>query len=253
MFEPITDAGIPDSIINQTKRLIAAGLLNPGDRLPGERELMKELKVSRPSLRQALQALESIGYVKTIAGKGTYIQDLSDNAVNLMGSVILPWAEGDEQQLTELLEVRLMLEIETATLAAKRANREDLQGIHSAFDAIVTARANRQLNEMVSANIAFHRSIAQASRNSLLVALTDSIAHAMRDISTFSLRVSGGGSSESVDEHRRIYEAIASRNVDAARAEIENHIAGVAKLLHVYLSNTPKGDHPEVDEMATTA
>lgn len=233
MFEPITEAGIPDSIIAQTKRLIATGQLKPMDRLPGERELMKELKVSRSSLRQALQALESIGFVKTIPGKGTYIQDVSDNAVTILGSLILPWAEGNEKQLDELLEVRLVLEMEAAALAAKRANQEDLRLIHSALENIKNAHLGRQLNDMVNSNIAFHRAIVQAADNSLMMTIIDSIGTAMRDLSSFALRITGG-LPDSVDEHRRIYDAIASGNPKSARAEIEKHIRGVAEIFHAY-------------------
>ena len=237
MFEPITDAGIPDSIVKQVKRLISMGHLNPGDRLPGERELMKKFKVSRSSIRQALQTLEAVGYVKVIPGKGTFIQAFSENAVSLMEPIMLPWAEGNEKQVRELLEVRLILETEAAALAAKRASQDDLDLIYSALEYIVNAHSSGQLNEMVAANIAFHRSIAQATGNSLIVTLTDSITATMRDLSSFALRISGGTSS-SVDEHRRVYEAIASGDPQAARAEIDNHIRGVGKLLHIYLSNS---------------
>jgi GntR family transcriptional repressor for pyruvate dehydrogenase complex len=238
MFEPVTEAGIPDSIIKQVKSLISTGKLQPWDRLPGERQLMKELQVSRSSLRQALQALESIGYVKTISGKGTYVQDPSDNAVTLLHSIMLPWAEGNEKQLSELLEVRLVLEMEAAALAAERASKEDLELIHSALENIINAHQSRQLNYMVTANIAFHRSIVQATGNSLMVTIIDSIGTAMRDLSSFALRITGG-LPESVDEHRRIFEAITAGNSKAARAEIEKHIRGVAEILHA--SEAPDG------------
>lgn len=242
MFEPITDAGIPDLIVKQIKRLIFAGHLHPGNRLPGERELMKQLKVSRSSLRQALQALESIGYVKTIPGKGTFIQVFSENAVSLMESIMLPWAEGNEEQLNELLEVRLILELEATALAAKRASQDDIQLIQDALDDIINAHASRQLNEMVSANIAFHRAIAQASGNSLMVTLTDSIAATMRDLSSFALRISGG-LSDSVEEHKRIFDAIAAGDPLAARAEIDQHLRGVEKLLKAYVASSEMGSN----------
>lgn len=238
MFEPITEAGIPDSIIKQTKRLISAGLLNPGDKLPGERELMKELKVSRSSLRQALQALESNGYVRTIPGKGTFVQAFSNNAATLMGSIMLPWVEGNEKQLSEILEVRLILELEAATLAAERASKENLDLIRSALEYVINAHASHQLKEMVAANIDFHCAIAQATENSLIVTLTDSIAMTMCDLSTLALRISGG-LADSVEEHRRIYNAIASNDPLTARTEIEKHIRGVGKLLKIYLPELP--------------
>jgi GntR family transcriptional repressor for pyruvate dehydrogenase complex len=245
MFEPITEGGIPESIVRQLKRLISTGRLKPGDRLPGERELRRQLEVSRSSIRQALQALEATGYVKVIPGRGTFIQTPSEKTGLLMESMISPWVEGDGKLLRELLEVRSILEAEAASLAAERASQDDLARIHAELENIVKAHSSRLIQEMVSANIAFHRSIALATGNSLMVTLTDSIGTAMRDLSSFAIRLSGG-LPDSVEEHRRIYNAIAAGDPSAARAEAEYHIKGVSDLLKLYLSNVD-GDLTNAD------
>jgi GntR family transcriptional repressor for pyruvate dehydrogenase complex len=236
MFEPIVEDRIPQSIVRQIKQLIASGRLNVGDRLPGERQLMQQLEVSRSSLREALQSLEATGFVKVIPGKGTYIQDPAEKSGVLMETMIWPWADQGGRALTEILEVRYMLETEAAQIAAERAKPDDLELIRSELDGLAKAHAIRRIDAMVSANIAFHRSIAQATGNSLMLILADSIQETLREFTSFAIRLSGGVP-DSVVQHERIYQAIADHDPEAARAEVSRHLKRVREVLDLYLAN----------------
>lgn len=235
MFEPIVDGGIPQSIVKQIKSLMAKGQLEIGDRLPGERRLMQQLQVSRSSLREALQSLEATGFVKVIPGKGTFIQDPSERTGLLLESMIWPWAEQGGKPLGELMQVRIMLEAESASLAASRANTQDLELIRAELDLLARAHARHRIDEMISTNISFHRSIALATGNSFMVTLADSIQEALLEFTSFAIRLSGGVP-DSVAQHERIYQAIASGDPAAARSEASRHLERTMEVLDLYLA-----------------
>ena len=241
MFEPIVDGSIPQSIVKQIKRRIANGDFAVGDVLPGERRLMQQLQVSRSSLREALQSLEATGFVKVIPGKGTFIQDPAEKSGLLLESMIWPWAEQGGKPLTELMEVRSMLEAEAAALAAQRASPHDLDDIRSELELLAKAHASRRINEMISTNISFHRSITLATGNRLLVTLAESIQETLREFTSFAIRLSGGVPN-SVAQHERIFRAIASGDPKASRAEASRHLERTMEVLDLYLARVDGDD-----------
>src|SRR6056297_3128640 len=118
-LEPVKKIRLYESIVKQIQHLINEGDLIPGQRLPPERELSEELGVSRTSIREALRALETMGYLesKVGVGGGTYVKEVTfSNIVSPFSATLLQ----NDDFIVELLEVRLVLEIEVARLAATR-------------------------------------------------------------------------------------------------------------------------------------
>ena len=121
-FSPINPQKISDSIVIHIEDLILNGLLKPGDKLPAERELAKDLAVSRTSLRDALIKLEARGLLKARHSGGTYVRDIigpvfTDQLVDLLS--------GNPDAMLDLLEVREALERVAAYYAAERATGLD--------------------------------------------------------------------------------------------------------------------------------
>lgn len=234
LFEPIVDADISHSIARQIKELIRKGKLEPGDRLPSERELTRELQVSRSALREAFHALEATGFVRVLPGKGTFITDPAA-AGSTLESMMWGWLNGGQKALSELFEVRLLLEVEAAGLAAERVNGESLQAIKDALRRIAQAAERRNPQEMAEADLNFHRCIFLAANNSLLLTLIDAIAVPLAEMRLAAFQLSGG-LPQTVRNHVLLLEAIQSRDSDQARRAMMTHLDSTRRNMMVYLA-----------------
>src|SRR6267142_105801 len=115
---PIKSTRIYEEIVRQVKQLIAEGRFKSGDRLPPERELAEKFVVSRTSVREALRALESLGLIDIRPGEGTFVREVSIDA--LVGPLALLMTS-QREAIGELFEARRVLEPAIAALAASRA------------------------------------------------------------------------------------------------------------------------------------
>ena len=203
MFQVIEGGNIPQSIVKQVKVLIREGHLAYGDQLLGERQLMRELNVSRSSLREALQVLEATGFVRIVPGKGTFVQPPTTPSELLVETIMWPWSDPGEEALAELFEVRRLLEVEAAGLATERAMSEALEQIRSRLDHFVSVVESREIRGMAHSDVEFHRAIFLATGNKLLLTLIDSIESPLRELREFAFRVSGGRP-ETIENHTRV-------------------------------------------------
>lgn len=217
-------------VANQIERMIRSGEIPAGERLPSERNLAASFQVSRPTIREAMIALEIAGLVEIRTGSGIY-------AVRPRAS--LQESLGDEGPGPfEILETRLLIETETAALAAARIGDAQLADLEKALKEMeqentggtVTERADRQ----------FHCIIAQASQNSALASIVDWLWH-LRDKSKlgalFHQRVRAEGVQPSFDEHRRIFTALQRRDPVRAREAMHRHISNAIDAVTVSLED----------------
>src|SRR5512139_3646861 len=123
MFKPIKHVKVSDEIVDQIRNLISQGKLKPGDRLLPERELIRKFDVSRPSLREALNSLITMGFLE-IKGKRTFIKSVASESMQNPLSLMI---KADTQKIFDLIEVRKALEAWAAFLAAQRATEEDIK------------------------------------------------------------------------------------------------------------------------------
>ncbi len=151
-------------IAEQLRSLIASGEFSPGSRLPAERDLAKQLGVSRPSVREALIALEVEGIIDVRTGSGIYVR--ASDAVNGAAAVRPKPSDPGEWGPLELMRARELVEGEVAALAARNARRAQIAAIASALtqmreeaDAGTIPRAGDE---------AFHTAVAQACGNEVL-------------------------------------------------------------------------------------
>ena len=219
---------LSDTIALELERRILEGALKPGDRLQPERELAAELGVSRPSLREALQKLVSKGLLHSRQGGGTYVTDRLD------AGFTDPWQEmlGRHPNVQEdLLEFRGMLESEAASLAARRATDADLQRIGEAYQRVEALFAQgpsaEVFEEQVKADLAFHQAIAEAAHNVMFGHLTASlfrVTHDHIDRNLRHLRRLEGDWLELRAQHAAIWDAVRTRNAQAAQVAVRRHM-----------------------------
>ncbi|MGD0942421.1 MAG: FadR/GntR family transcriptional regulator [Terracidiphilus sp.] len=205
-------------VVSHISARIEDGSLQPGDKLPPEREFAKTLQISRTSLRTAIGYLAGMGILKVRHGVGAFVADCpsltSQPSFRNLGALL-------GFNSAQMLEVRLLLEPNLAALAAQRGKQghftilaEELLEMHAAFDdpALYLIHDAR-----------FHRAIAEAADNPLLMALMDTISTALCDdrektASSYQYR------KNSLDAHREIYRAIRRCNPGEARAAMERHL-----------------------------
>lgn len=221
--KPPEDTRITAKILEKIKYLISSGSVTPGGKFPPERELAKEFGVNRGSLRQALKVLEIMGVLTQRVGAGTYLSESAESTLKepLDFLVLL-----DDLSHHELFETRMIVEPELAARAAQRATAEDLIGLRKAIVAMEQCRTNQ---ERLEADIAFHECIFRASGNRICHLLFRVIhRNLLTSMSQLSRRVP---LDRPLTYHKRIYEAIQSRNPDEARRQMLEHITDTKVLL----------------------
>lgn len=223
-IEPVVPKRVSQAVVEQFVRFIVNDDIKAGERLPSERDLAARFRVSRPSLREALRVLEAIGLVEIRPGGGTFVSDLN---ITPFLSVIAPLFVRRKGYEAEFLELRIMLELKAAEMAA-RSNRTDkdallLPPVRSMNEAAVSADPEAG----VRADIEFHRAVFDLADSYLLqktaefvvITLEYTISHSRKMILE---RV--GSTEELYLQHRAIYEAIRDGDAAAAKARMESHL-----------------------------
>ena len=222
---PIKSTRIYEEIVRQVKQLIAEGRLKSGDRLPPERELAEKFVVSRTSVREALRALESLGLIEIRPGEGTFVRQVSLDA--LVGPLALVMTS-QREAIGELFEARRVLEPAIAVLAAGRATPEEIHEMERILEDQAKEIAAGKTG--LAQDAAFHAAIGTAAHNRAITR----IAHAIMDLLTQSREESlntPGRPTRSHQDHRRILRAIARRQATAARQAMLDHLVAVEGLV----------------------
>lgn len=228
MLKTIKTRRITDEIVEQIRDAIAQGRLQTGERLPAEREMARQLGVSRPSLRQALQVLEHTGFVAIAHGQGTFIRDIGEQALNDPLCALL--RDSDKIYL-EMYEFRTQIETWAAGKAAGIIKPSDADGLRSIID-----RMQQRLAEQTSCydlDTEFHLTIARASDNSIYFQIAKTIFYLFGEVTRLSheqLYRSRESQEALFKEHNAIYTAIVRKDVQGARKLMHRHLQETEKL-----------------------
>jgi GntR family transcriptional regulator, transcriptional repressor for pyruvate dehydrogenase complex len=221
MFNPIKVTKVYEQVIQQIKDMIADGTLKKGDKLPSERELVEDLKVSRTSIREALRSMEDIGIVECKQGEGNFIGTNIENSLYEPLSIMFLLQDNTSQ---EIFELRLAIEGETAGLASKKINSEELKKLKLLVDKM---KETDDLNLSISLDKEFHYKIAQATHNSLLLNMMNAVSSLVNSYrkDAFMKIVEITGNSEIIRaQHENIYKAISESNPDESVKAMKVHI-----------------------------
>jgi GntR family transcriptional repressor for pyruvate dehydrogenase complex len=205
-------------VVNHVRSLIEKGVLQPGDKIPPEREFARSLKISRASLRTGIGYLAAMGVMKIRHGVGTFVADgppdFGKVSLSLMGAL-------HGFQTWQMFEARIILECNLSALAAERGKDE-----HHAALAEEVAEMFASLGcpaDYLIHDVLFHRIIAQASGNPILAAIMETVTSSMYDKRRKTVE-HATDLRESAEMHREIYRAIRSRNPIEARNLMEEHL-----------------------------
>ena len=233
MFKKITPVRISSEIIAQIKDLLKGGELKPGDALPSERELADLMGVSRPPLREALKALEAMGFIEIRPRSKIIIKSAAERPIeNPLNTLITD----DSEKIFELLEIRREMECWAAGKAAQRSTEEEVEKLEEiVHKAQESSRNNR---EDPKTDLDFHVTISMAANNIIQSHLTASVYNLLWSTQkTLRKRIFSkeGNRQLLTEQHFKIFEAIKNRNSERAREEVIRHIDFVEKELRHFI------------------
>jgi GntR family transcriptional regulator, transcriptional repressor for pyruvate dehydrogenase complex len=203
--------------------MVISGGLSPGERLPPERELCERLGVSRTVVREALNLVEARGLISIEHGRGAVVSGGEPRAVRDTLGLLL---RVQPKTLWELLEMRGILEVEVAGLAAERAGPGDLEEMRAQVERM---RGSIDAPEgYVDADVEFHARLARAAQNGVLLTMLEPVVDLLRA----SRQVSAarpGNAQRALLEHEGILASVESGDAEGARREMRGHLANTAR------------------------
>jgi GntR family transcriptional repressor for pyruvate dehydrogenase complex len=233
-FQPIKPKKVSTQIAEQIRSSILAGEFAPGDKLPPERELAEMFGVSRPSVREALNVLASSGLVMSYQGGGTVVMSLVEtSASNSLSELI----RVQQDRALDVIEVRKCMESWTAYYAAERALPEDIRRMEEIVAGMERNLEGLHPSEDLDANL--HIVIARATHNIVWLHLMQSLFDAMKEFQQSVWRavyITSEDHHQLYRHHRNIFEAIRSRDAEAAREAMMLHLTFAEQRSTAYVS-----------------
>lgn len=218
---PVQRQPVAEQVARQLLALVQSGNLKPGQQLPPERELAATLEVSRPSLREALRALSLLGVLRIRQGGGVYVSALDPE------SLLAPlhfFVSLDTSNLEDLFEAREIIESEITRIAANKIGPEELSRLRECVD--FEASELQDEDRFIQSDVEFHQILFDSVDNAFL----KRFATSLHILGKASREITGhipGVIEQSLDDHRRILEAIEAGNADAAAAAMKKHLSNV--------------------------
>lgn len=207
---------ISDKVAEQLELSIKTGVWKPGTRLPSENQLCQMFDVSRVSIRSALQKLSGQGLVKTVKGKGSFVNSPKEEQNPYD---ILSFSITDKSDRINLFEFRKIIEVESAYLAAFRASTEEIQALNEV--SIKMGEANNN-EDVARYDAEFHQLIAQSTSNSYIIKISNLLKDAYKQMFYQNVSVLGALGAQA---HIKIVTAIEMRNGELAKKYMSDHLA----------------------------
>jgi len=220
IFEEVTTEKIPQTIVSKIRKSLLDGDLKPGQLLPSEIKLAQMFGVSRSSVRDAMQILESTGVVSRRKRGGTTIRQIT---IEDMANIYLPKSE--KETLLDLLETREVLEIAVVSLAVKRATADDLEELEK-----LIVWMEEKPEQAAQADIAFHLTLARSSQNQVMINIIKSLKEIMNRLQEKTIYYPGR-LQNIILEHRQILNAIRAKDEELAKDSMKNHLTHINQLL----------------------
>ncbi|WP_339101019.1 FadR/GntR family transcriptional regulator [Pseudomonas atacamensis] len=234
----ITTSTVVNSVVEKLRAALARGQWRSGDMLPGQRELAEQLGISRPSLREAVIVLETLGLVRSMPGKGVVVLDaqLSDSQSQSHDSAVA------SASLEDVLQLRYTLEPFIVGLVAQSISSKEVGQLRLTLMDMREALEAGDSEAGVSAYIAFHEELFTLTSNPIFQSVVQQTSNALKQ-SAEVLRNSPEHLAERLEENEAVVRAIRSKNSAQASAEMRRHILREGQRMGVEL-NIPDDNLP---------
>lgn len=217
-FSTVSRKPLVDEVVKQLQSKISSGDIKPGDKIPTEPELMELFNVGRSTIREAVRVLVHAGLLEKKQGFGTYlkhtdsIQEPLDNRLR-------------RADILEVYEVRQMMELEIAKLAAMRRDEDDLRIIKEHLDTRNKALDNNDIENYIASDIQFHIAVAIATKNSVVIDLYKSFSLIIHE-TLITIFANPKKHDPQSTAHIKLYESIRDRDAEAAVASVASYLKG---------------------------
>jgi Transcriptional regulators len=206
-----------DKVFNEIKNRIISGEWSSGMKIASEAQLALELEVSRVSVREAIEKLVALDVLAKKQGGGTYVNELNSSVY--LNSLI-PMITLDKLDYIDILQFRLMIEVESTKLCASKCDDEIVRRLENCYAEMLETKDN--MDNFTERDLEFHRIIAEGSRNPLVM----KIYEILRDLLSYHQKslYKNLGPSGGVKEHKLVLDAIRNRDEELAGIYIRRHI-----------------------------
>jgi len=230
MFKTVNrDSTLTERANEQIEGLIVSGAIRPGDRLPPERELGEMLGVSRTVVREVVRSLVAKGLVEVRTGSGTYVRKIGPDIMTAPLDLLL---RASALRSEEIHEVRTLVEVRIAELAAVRARPDDIRAMEETIDVLEDQSITPHV--YAEADVAFHCHLAAATQNPLLLALVQSLNTVMFQVRLRAASALGDVPRDrAVFYHSQILERVKARDAEGARAAMVGHLAYAQEVMRL--------------------
>lgn len=220
-IEPVKKVNISDEVLNQMQKLIIKGYFKLGEKLPSERELCISFGVSRPSIREALKGLVSVGFLEK-KSDGTYVrEELSDLMIKPMHMLF----SSKNLSLEEIFEARFILEIQNSKLAAIKATESDIKQMAKCIKIMENPKSS--LIELMDSSVEFHNQISYATNNKILISMYQAIYSILDEMRKQPENLND--IQYSLSFHKNIFEKIKCGDEKGAEEAMSSHISSLFK------------------------
>ena len=218
-----------DVVFEQMKSAIINGKWKPGEKIPSENELAKVMGVSRITVREAFQKFTSLGIMESRQGEGTFLRSsIGPQYLNLIISSVY----SEKSSILELLELRSIIEVESAALAATRATEQNIADLKETLEKL--HEFLQDTNRATEQDILFHFKIAECTGNSYLIHIMNILRGLM--YSAFRDVVAVMGSMNACYYHSELNKAIENRDPNRAREVMQEHIDNTIQAMGEFIS-----------------
>jgi GntR family transcriptional repressor for pyruvate dehydrogenase complex len=231
---------VTSDVIEKVKEMILSGELQPGTKLPRENELARRLSVSRSSLREAVRALAALNVIDVRQGDGTYVTSLTPEV--LLEVIGFGIDLVTDPSLLEVFEVRRFLETAATAAAASSITEEGLAELRNCMERMAHAES---VEDLVHVDEEFHRIVAEATGNSVLVALMNNLSSRTLRARLWRGVMERGAVDRTKQWHRAILEGLEARDPEVATAADLMHLAEGEAWLRRALGLSTHGDAQE--------
>jgi GntR family transcriptional regulator, transcriptional repressor for pyruvate dehydrogenase complex len=232
-LRPLQRSRLYEDVGERLAEFVRESGMAPGDQFPAERDLAHRLGVSRTSVRQSFVVLQALGFVDIRHGEGAFLRrtrGFGDSLTKLLER---------RRRLPDVLEAREALEVKLAELAAARRGDGDLKAMNAALTQMAAETSAGGLG--TEGDAAFHRAIALAARNQILLHLIEAMAEVIQESHVESLS-EPGRPQRSLEAHRRILAAIESQSTELAAEAMRQHLRVVADVSLLRWQPEPSDD-----------
>ncbi|KAA9018048.1 FadR/GntR family transcriptional regulator [Niallia endozanthoxylica] len=235
-YKQIKPKKIYEEVAEALHEAIRNGQLKPGDKLNSVEQLAENFQVGRSAIREALSALKAMGLIEMKQGEGTYVRQFeAENITFPLSTAMLM----NKEDVKNLLEVRKIIEVGAASVAASKRSAESLEQMKAALEEMKVSNGNEELGE--KSDMEFHLALAGATQNplvsNLLLHVSDLMQETMRETRRLLLFSKWTTTEKLYEEHVEIYQAVVKQDGEKARKAMLTHLNNVEKILQEYFED----------------